>query len=327
MEIKEVHQNWPDDLLRVDITLGNYCNYKCWYCWPGCNSGTHKWPDFDTFVKNLSFLLDYYLEHTNKRRFDFHIMGGEITHWPKFFKFLEYFKSRYDVVMTTSTNASRTVEWWATAAQYLDYVIISSHHEYCDPKHIREVADLLYEKNVILNVSVLMDPRAWDKCLDAVSYYKKSKHRWSIRYVEVIHNTIAYSDEQKKLLGSLRARHPNLWWFFRNNKSYRSKVSVVDLQNRVHKVNDQRVILDRMNNFKGWDCSAGVDWVAIKMDGALSAICSNKLYNSDVKFNLFSEEFIEQFAPTITSTVCTKDSCWCMFEANMPKKIIFLKKE
>ena len=53
MKIIEVKQRWPKDVLRIEIMLGNTCNYKCWYCFPGSNEGTHGWPEYDQFVKNL----------------------------------------------------------------------------------------------------------------------------------------------------------------------------------------------------------------------------------------------------------------------------------
>ena len=322
MEITEVKQNWPSDLMRIDLTLGNFCNYKCWYCWPGCNSGTHKWPDFDTFTNNLCHLLDYYKANTNKRRFDFHVMGGEITHWPKFFNLIKFFKERYDCVFTLTTNASKKLEWWAEAAPYLDYVTISSHHEFCDPYHVRDVADLLYEKRVIVNAVVLMDPTAWDKCVEHVNIYKKSKRRWSIRYLEIIDQGIEYTPEQKKVLGNLRARSANLFWFLRNNKSYRSSVKVVDTSGKTHKVGDQRIVLDRMNNFEGWECNLGIDWIAVKFTGEVAGICGNMLYSDTKQYNIFEEDFIQKFNPVIKPATCEKFSCWCMFETNMPKKVI-----
>lgn len=321
MNIVEVKQNWPDDLLRIDLTLGNYCNYKCWYCFPGCNDGTYKWPNFDLFVKNLSHLLDYYLENTDKKRFDFHVMGGEITHWPKFFDLIKYFKSKYDCIFTLTTNAAKTLKWWDSAAQYLDYVKISSHHEFTDTDHVRNVADLLYEKGVIVVVAVLMDPYAWDKCIDAVEHYKKSKHRWTIRYLEIIlQDKISYSEDQKKILNNLRVRGPNIFWFFKNNKSYRSKVKVVNDQGKTRRIEDHIIIHQRLNNFKGWECSLGVHWISVKFDGTVAGICTNGLYENGDTFNIFQEDFIEKFSPKITSAICTQDGCWCGFETNMPKK-------
>lgn len=323
MQIIEVKQNWKNDLMRIDLTLGNYCNFKCWYCFPGCNDGTHKWPDFELFKKNLSHLLDYYLEHTDKKRFDFHIMGGEVTHWPNFFDLIEFCKQKYDCIFTLTTNGSKKLEWWSKAAKYLDYVKISSHHEFTNIEHTRNVADLLYEHNVLVVIAVLMDPFEWDKCMNTVEYYKKSKHRWTIRYLEVIlQDSVKYTNEQKKILTNLRARRANPFWFLRNNKSYTSKVKVIDDLGKLHKVDDQIIILNRLNNFKNWECSLGINWIAVKFDGTVSGICGNGLYENNVKYNIFTEDFINKFTPKITSVICQQNSCWCGFETNMPKKKI-----
>jgi hypothetical protein len=41
--------------------------------------------------------------------------------------------------------------------------------------------------------------------------------------------------------------------------------------------------INRMNNFKGWECDLGVDWIAFKIDGSVSGICGNSLYaNNEV---------------------------------------------
>jgi len=320
MQIIEVKQNWPEDTLRVDLTIGNYCNYKCWYCWPGCNEGNLKWPDFEIFKNNLCHLLDYYLNNTDKKKFDFHIMGGEITHWPKFFDLIKFFKDQYDCIFTLTTNGSKKITFWEKAASYLDYVTISTHHQFCDTMHVRQVADLLYEKNVIVNTVVLMDPTEWNKCIDIINFFKKSKHSWSIRYLEIIHDTIRYTEEQKKVLRKLRARRANLWWFYKNNKSYKSSVKVIDSNNKKHNVGDDFILLERMNNFKGWECSVGVNWIAVKANGTISAICGNGLYANGDTFNIFEEKFVEKFNPTIQPTICNQSSCWCMFETNMPKK-------
>ena len=326
MNIVEVKQNWPNGYMRIDVSLGNICNYKCWYCWPGSNDGKYKWPDFDILVKNLSHVLDYYIKHTDKRKFDFNLLGGEVIHWKRFIDFIKYFKERYDCIFTLTTNGSKKLSWWAEAAPYLDYVGISSHHEFAEPQHLRNVADLLYEKNVIVVVKVLMDPYAWGKCMDTIEYYKGSKRRWSIRYLEIIDvENVNYSTEQKDIIRNLRARSANIFWFFKNNKSYRSKVKVVDDTGTTHKIKENEILLNRYNNFKGWECNAGVDWIAFKIDGSVAGICGNPLFNQDEILNIFDVDFPNKFKPTIVPTVCQQISCWCSFETNMPKKQISLK--
>ena len=325
MQIVEVKQNWPSDLLQVDLTIGNICNYQCWYCFPGCNTGTIKWPEFDVYVNNLSALLDYYLNNTHKRKFDIRVMGGEVTHWKRFTEFIAYFKTRYNCIFTLTTNGSKDLDWWTESYRYLDYVIISTHHQFCDATHIRNVADFLYEKNVIVSAVVLMDPFAWSICTKIVDSLKKSKHRWSIRYLEIIHDTVSYTDEQKKYLKKVRARSANLFWFLRNNKSFRSRVKVIDDKSKTHKFTDSEIVLRRLNNFHGWDCNLGIDWIAVKMDGSVSGICSNPLFKTGVKYNIFDADFADKFQPEITTSKCQMTECWCMFEANMPKRIIPIK--
>lgn len=320
MEIVEVQQNWPKDTMRIDISLGNYCNYKCWYCYPGSNEGTHKFPNIEVIIKNLSGLLDYYLTNTNKTKFDFNLLGGEVTYWPKFIEFVRYFKTNYNCVITLTTNGSRKLDWWAEAAPYLDYVVISSHHQFADIEHLRNLADYLYKQNMIVVITQLMDPGAWQKCLDAVEYYKKSRYKWPIQYAEVIEQRILYTQDQKDLINKDRARGSNIFWFLKNNRSFQSKTTVIDTKNKKHRMSDNEILLKRLNNFRGWSCNVGVDWLAIKMSGVLSGICANKIY--DREYNIYDENFLQDFHPTIESSICERDACWCTFETNMPKKKI-----
>lgn len=323
MEIIEIKQEgWKSDLLRVDITIGNICNYKCWYCWPGSNEGNFKWPDFDKCTKNLSYLLDYYKEHTNKKKFEFSIMGGEVTHWKRFTDFIRYFKEKYDCTFTLTTNAAKKLDWWNESYHYLDYVAISVHHQYSDPEHIKQVADFLYSKNVYVVTMVFMDPFAWDSCMNIVKILKTSNYRWTIRYNEIIDTKIAYTDEHKKILRKEKARFANPFYFFKTNKIYKSRVKVIDNENKKHSFKDNELILKRLNSFKNWECDVGVDWIAVKADGQISGICGNGLYADGNIYNLYDINFIEEFKPRISSSICKKDWCWCSFETNMPKRKI-----
>ena len=321
MNLVEVRQNWPKNLVRIDLEISNICNYKCWYCWPGSNKGNYKFPEFDLYVKNLSHLLDHYLTKNPKTKFDFHVVGGEVTHWKRFIEFISVIKEKYDCIFSLTSNGSKSLEWWKTASKYLDYVVLSSHNEYTDPAHLRDVADLLYKENVIVVVSVMMDPKAWNKCMDAVEYYKKSKRRWSIYYSEIIDqgNNI-YTQEQQTILSKRDVRNSNIFYYLRNNKSYRSVTTIIDDAGKNYRVTDSQIVLDRLNNFKGWQCMVGVLWVDVKYTGDITGICGNSLYDQTQSYNIFDVDFVEKFKPVIEPTICNQDSCWCTFEAKMPKR-------
>lgn len=38
----QVKSDAKRDHLRIEYMIGNYCNYKCWYCGPHANGGTHR---------------------------------------------------------------------------------------------------------------------------------------------------------------------------------------------------------------------------------------------------------------------------------------------
>ena len=178
----------------------------------------------------------------------------------------------------------------------------------------------------MVDVNIMMDTAAWDRCLEANNYYLQSSYKWSIRYAEIFHDNIKYTSEQTELLKKSRSRSTNPFFFLWNNKIPMSKTKVVDNQYKTHKIDEKFLTLNRLNNFEDWECNVGKDWLDIKADGSIEGICGNMLYNQSIKYNLYDLNFIEKFQPIITKTICHTSRCWCDFEANMPKRKIFNKK-
>lgn len=321
MEIKEIkNKYYPKDYLRIEMSLGNICNYKCWYCFPGSHEGDIKWPDFDILKKNLSHLLDYYIEHGGKKRFNIDLLGGEITHWKNFIPFIKYFKEKYNCIFSLTTNGSKKIQWWEEASNYLAQVTISNHLEFSKKEHLRDVADLLYRKKVLVEIDVLMDPFRWQECLDVIDFYKKSKKRWTIKVVPIVHETVKYTQEQNDFLSKVRIRSNSILRFLLLNKTHRNNPYVIDTNNKRHKINDYFIIINRLNNFLGWECSLGVTWISVRFNGDVEGTCGNKLFAQNKTYNIFKEDFIENFRPQIQPTICTVGSCWCAFETTMDKK-------
>lgn len=322
LDLIKIHNNWPDDVFGIDINLGNYCNYKCWYCFPGSNTGTHKFPNIEIIKDNLAHIIEYYTENTNKKVFDIHFSGGEVTHWKDFPELIKFLKDDYKCLISMTSNGSKKIEWWKNNAKYFDRIHMSYHHEYADIKQFRDLCDYLYEQNVIVSVSAMMDPYSWNKCIDAVEYFKKSKHSWTIRYVEILDQSITYTKEQHKILEQHRARRVNLFYFWKNNKYYTSKVTAKDKNGKKYKFQDNGILLHRLNNFYGWECTAGVHWINVSIDGKISATCQQLLYDKDTFYNLYDKDFKESFKPKIKPTVCKKTFCGCLMETVMPKQKI-----
>jgi MoaA/NifB/PqqE/SkfB family radical SAM enzyme len=322
-EIIKIDSNVDKDILRIELFFSNICNYKCWYCFPGYNEGTHPWPELELVIKNLSALLDYYKENLNKKIFLLHIIGGEPTLWKELGEFIRYFKENYNCVISTSSNGSRTLRWWREFGQYFDHVILSAHHERVDSKHLAEVADILYSKDVWVNATVLMDPNHWNKCLGIIDDLKKSKNRWPITAIAVYHPTIRYTEEQKRFFKRSLKRIPWPWYYLKCKRLPHRVPTLYHSDNSKKKVPHNWLKINELNKFKDWSCDIGLDTLCIDKDGRLRGSCGSSIYNLDFFYNIFDKDFKEKFNPELNPTICKFDICSCMPETNTRKhKII-----
>ena len=325
MNLIKVEQNWPSNRLRINYELHNVCNFKCWYCFPGSNEGTYRWPDLELVKKNIKHLIDYYKETLGKEYFDLNVLGGEPTLWPELGDFVKFLKDTYGdkVAIMVTTNGSRTLNWWKKNAQYFDKVLISHHLSEGKKEHVRDVADALYEAPVYVDVAVLMDPKNWDKGVDAIEYFKKSKHRWGIHSNEVIHDLINYTDDQKKYLKKYLKRMPNLLWLYKNLKHHDYSNKAVFDNGKKKRFRKNYLLINRLNHFEGWKCNIGIDNITIKFTGELSGSCTENLYDLSYKYNLYNTDFVKNFNPVLKPTTCKKQGCFCLHELNTTKWKIY----
>jgi hypothetical protein len=78
------------------------------------------------------------------------------------------------------------LRWWEKFGTVFDKILLSCHHKEVDIDHFIKVSDTLHEMGRSPNVMVLMDPNAWDKCLELIETCKTSKHPWFISAMEVM---------------------------------------------------------------------------------------------------------------------------------------------
>ena len=321
-ELIKVESNLPGDYLRIELFLSNVCNYTCRYCSPEYYSGTHRWPKLDQVKENLGHIIDYYRTHTQKRNVCLFIIGGEPTLWPEFDKFIEYFKTTYNCIISTSTNGSRTLRWWQQHGEHLDDVILSCHHEQVDPQHIAEVADILYKKGKWVNALVLMDPLEWDKCINIVAELKKhSKYRWPITVRELVGVNANYTEEQRQYLKSDLKRIPWMWYYMSAKKTAYKKPTVTFSNRSTKTVPLNWILGNSLNKFKGWECNIGIDTFFIDKDGDIRGACGQQLYQLDNKINIYDADFKEKFSPEIKPVICASNECVCQPEINTRKTI------
>lgn len=320
-EIIRIDSNIPKDFLRIELFLSNVCNYSCWYCFKGYHEGDVPWPKFEKVKNSLEHIINYYKTNGNKKTVHLHIIGGEPTLWREFGDFVKHFSEVHKCIISMSSNGSRTLRWWEQYGGYVDHTMLSCHHERVDPKHISDVADILYTKNKTVNGMVLMDPTAWDKCVSIVEELKKSKYQWPITATEVHNDKLPYTEDQKEYLSNSLKRWPNEEYWLGAEKLPRSDPTIIFSDKTEQTVPRNWLSLNRKNVFTGWECNIGIDTFFIDKTGDIRGGCGQPLYNLDTFYNIYDEDFVKNFRPSLIPTICKKkDACDCQPETNARKK-------
>lgn len=320
--IVEIKNNSPKNRLRIEYMLGNFCNYKCKYCFPGSNEGDQHWPDIAVVKKNLSHLLNQY-KKIGKSEFLFYLIGGEPTVWKELPEFCKYFKENYSSIIHISTNGSRSFNWWKENFIHFDQIDISVHHEYAKIEHIKNISDLIYENEVYVNCDVMFDYGYFDKCKQIVEDLKTSKHSWPIISKPILLNgKTFYNEEETKYLEDGLKRIPDLVWYHKVNKIDRTTVDV-SFKDKSQKTiyGDNWFVLNNLNNFFKWECNIGVDFIKILPNGIIKSNCQQRLYNLDKDFNLYNPVFKDEFNPKIERTICQQSICRCSSEIVINKRL------
>jgi organic radical activating enzyme len=317
--------------LRIMYDLGNVCNYKCWYCFPGSNEGTTGWPEVEIVKYNIVKLIQFYFDNSFND-INLNLLGGEPSLWKDLGEFVLFIKTNIKpkwnqkLRISMQTNSSRTLRWWKEYGIYFDHVSISVHGERADPLHVSKVGQILVDQGVFCFASVLMDHMNWDKCVKIVDDMLKTNTSFMIE-VKPIHlgGVYQYSEQQLNYMKSSIKRKFPIKQIIQNLKTVSSiptfkgtfsDGSVI----KTKSVND--FTINGHPNFNGWECSLGQSWLYIDRDGRLTGTCKNKIYGIDYFYNINDKQFVEKFNPTLQPTICQQNECLCQGEVVLPKRKI-----
>jgi organic radical activating enzyme len=313
--IKIVSNTFPPELLRIEFMLGNICNYRCSYCFPGSNEGDLPWAEPEIVIKHFDHLLRHYINH-GKIKFNLYLVGGETTLWRGMEEFCTHIKKNFDISIEVSTNATRSVRWWRENGSVFDHVGISVHSEEANPDHIIQVADTLFELGVFVNADVLMAPDNFDKCKENLEKLKSSKHPWPIIAKGVYYNgSHRYDDTQLEFLEQPFKRIPPMDWYHQTHKKIPTQTVLKYQDGKTETLEgDGYLIANDLNRFYGWQCNLGVDTIKIFADGKITGNCQQVLYGLKEHYSLYDPNFVEVFAPEIKPVMCSKLICPCAKE-------------
>lgn len=293
----------------IDWILGNYCNYKCDYCFPMLNSGTIRPPKLDSELKdNILHLINQVKTVTDKKLL-FNFAGGEPTLYHDFENLLTYVKE-YGYV-SVITNGSRTANWWEGNKKFLDKVIISYHVEQANLEHIKNIIRIL-ENNVSLSIHVMVDDLHFDKSIHAFNEFQKFILQEQLKVnllVKPLRSTttrkIVYTENYLNIISNLRTITKNPNHFF---NSY----STVKLENGEETIFNIKDVLRLQGNYKNYKCYAPSNFVQILSDGKIGEMTCGQKYLPEAT-NIFALDFKEKFILKNDHIICqSTNKCGCV---------------
>lgn len=293
-----------EDWFLVSWTLSNKCNYRCSYCPSMLHDGSSGWPDKDVV---FDFIKKFKLPN---KEICYRMTGGEPTYWKHFLDFAKLVKSQGHY-FSFITNGSQTVDYYKEISQYSDGIIISYHPDYADIQHIAAVANAV-ACPVALNLMLV--PELFSEQVSAAERLYALTDTLAIWPKVVLDKTSAdhitnevsdYTEDQKAIIKS--------WPYFR--KLDDSKLHRGDLLLDNNPINANQLIVNKLNNHRGWTCWAGLHMIKIDMFG--------NIFRSECEQGGPIGTLTDYTLPSDTIT-CAKDVCACLSDIYLRKEIKIL---
>jgi hypothetical protein len=317
------------DLLQVRFFPTDICNFQCSYCFlDSGNINKYRYPkNINTIIKNFRILFDQYSKKLNKTRFHLVIIGGgEPTLWPHVTQFCKELKEKHNVYITICSNGSRSLRWWNKNSMYVDDVILSCHNEEVDIDHYIRVGDFLFSSGIKVTGSMLMDPKNWNKCISFIERMKESRYPWFIEAKAVVDpftgDIDSYTNDQLAYLKVGIKRLPNSEWILKRLNDVRIHESIILFNDgSAVPAKPHDIIVNKWNNFQGWNCNVAIETLLIKTDGFIIGSCQEPIF-IDKKFNIFSETFDQDFSLDVgvRSIICPRNNCSCQPDTHVTKQ-------
>ena len=300
------------DSLQVDWSLGNNCNYNCRYCADDAKDGSWRWPSINNCIKTLNAIH----EHYNKKQYVYTLLGGELTLWKDFNKFIDAIhETTPHSKIKLLTNGRMPPFYWEMHGHKFDAIQFSYHAENVknDTEFYRSVVACNCRN---INVFIMMDPAHWDRC---VAMYEKMKRAFNVRTVAPkpldnraeghVSSLYEYTDKQTFWMKT------NFW---SNNriKGLRPLIRTrVERHGIIETIEPNDLILNDNNKWKGWECSIGIEKLALRIDGEITRGSACNVGESLGNWRTATDfNFPTQWA------VCPKDACFCGTDISVSKQ-------
>ena len=289
----KITSRWPhQDSVKVEWNLGKRCNYDCSYC----PAEIHDNISPHTDINILESTVDKLCEIGKSLRIS--LTGGEPCVHPDIEVLLEYLKIKNISWINITTNGTRGYRWYLDNEMLYNHLVFSLHFEQ-DWHRIFDTILKYYdatERDFFVNI--MAHHGYIDNVRTVVKKFKEIGIKYAIR-------RIRWTEGDHNIFDDMKYDGKDLEWILAQDATVQPNC-VVDDHQMIH-AND--IIKKHLNQFKGWNCSAGLESLMINWDG--------EVYRATCRVggslgNIYSNNF--QIPEN--NITCTRD--WCTCAADIP---------
>lgn len=295
--------NTPTFLLDWEIT--KRCNLDCSYCstdpiWGGhVNSSAQS--TLEDCLKSIDFMYEYidlYMDHKKhtQRKVILNIYGGESLFHPNIIEILiacrekyKNYSSRWELTITTTTNAIITKRIWNNIISLIDEFTVSYHAENLENQEKLFFNNLLSLKNSNKRVKcvIMMHylPDKWKKSMSAIKFCQDNNIRHIAKPLD--NPDVYYNNDQFEYMKNFWLNNTNQ----KNVEESKERLKKINKKSNIISINEGRACCGgrklSINNslkssitfvskqgFSGWYCS--VNWFFLFVQQTTGNVYTNK---------------------------------------------------
>jgi len=291
--MKSVTSRWyHQDSIKIEWNLGKRCNYDCSYCPASIhdNSSPH------TDIEILKSVVDRLVSLGKPVRLSF--TGGEPCVHPKFQELVRYCKHKGISWISVTTNGTLPFEFYTMLP--VDQYVFSLHFEFDWKRVFETMLRVVSSSKIKIMAQIMAHHEHMDSVLMARARCLQEEIPSTIR-------RIRWTEGDHNVFDDLKYDGKDLQWILENESTV--EANTVLLYEHPVLMHSNDVIKNHLNQFKDWQCSAGIESLMINWDGDVHrATC--RVGGS--LGNIYEGTFV---VPTEPIT-CTRD--WCTCSADIP---------
>jgi MoaA/NifB/PqqE/SkfB family radical SAM enzyme len=301
------------DSMQINWVITRRCNYRCSYCSvANTTEPFREMSDLRIAANNISSIKN------SKKRVV--LTGGEPTLHPSYFEFVEYLLKTCDAgtIIHTVTNLSLSTKYYKHFERFDDEerkrlkASASYHLEFADTTRFVDNALCLSQNGISLKVQLLALPDRFDEIKELYMKLLSVKNEKMIVSMKIIKQGSGpdprYTREQLDWISTTYKDQENVTIVQHN-------LLDMSISKTTCEVNE--VIGNNLNHFRGMNCYAGLNMLAIDQKGDIYPAVCFRGRRKNILGNIFDLDL--NLLAIDSPVVCPFDSCMCLPDIMLPK--------